>query len=315
MDSIKICKLHPDYNRLLSEISFPMEYTSKLKEYNAIPSAAEIERLVSAAAERSATNRTAEVYKTCYGCIDLTSLDTADNDRHIREFAGKTVAFEREFPDIPNVASICVYPNFVETVGLAVGDSGMRITSVAGGFPSSQTFLEVKMLEVAMAVESGADEIDIVINVGHMLEGEYEELANEVEILRREAGGDTVFKVILESGALGTPELIYKASVLSMLAGADFVKTSTGKIPVAATPDAAVAICLAIRDYHAATGRRVGFKAAGGVRTPEDAALYYTVVQDILGEEWLSPTLFRIGASSAANNIISAIEGRAVDYY
>ncbi len=292
-----------------------MEYTSKLNKYTAVPSSPEIEKILSDAEAGAKANCNADVYKLCYSCVDLTSLNTTDNDRQIREFTEKTVAFNQRFPDIPNVASICVYPNFVETVGLAAGDSGIRITSVAGGFPSSQTFLEVKMLETAMAVESGADEIDIVINVGHMLEGEYEELANEVEILRREAGEDTVFKVIIESGALQTPELIYRASVLSMLAGADFVKTSTGKIPVAATPEAAATMCTAIRDFHAITGRKVGFKAAGGVRTPEDAALYYTIVENILGNEWLSPALFRIGASSAANNLISGIVGEEIEYY
>ena len=166
-----------------------------------------------------------------------------------------------------------------------------------------------------MAVENGADEIDIVMNVGRMLTGEYDEAANEVEVIRSEMDSDIVLKVIIESGALKTPELIRKASLLSMFAGADFVKTSTGKIDVAATPEAAVVMCQAIRDYYQQTGRKVGFKAAGGVRTPEDAALYYTIVEEILGKEWLTTDLFRIGASSAANNILSAIEGKSVKYY
>ena len=162
-----------------------------------------------------------------------------------------------------------------------------------------------------MAVENGADEIDIVLNVGRMLTGEYDEAANEVEVIRSEMDGDIVLKVIIESGALKTPDLIRKASLLSMFAGADFVKTSTGKIDVAATPEAAVVI----RDYYAKTGRKVGFKAAGGVRTAEDGALYYTIVEEILGKEWLTTDLFRIGASSAANNILSAIEGREIKYF
>ncbi len=170
------------------------------------------------------------------------------------------------------------------------------------------------MLEVAMAIENGADEIDIVLNAGKMLTGAYDEAANEVEVLRTEAAG-TVLKVILETGALKTPELIRKASLLSMFAGADFIKTSTGKIEVAATPEAAVVMCHAIRDYFERTGRRVGFKAAGGVRTAADAALYYTIVEKILGPEWLTTDLFRIGASSAANNLLSAIEGREVKFY
>ena len=166
-----------------------------------------------------------------------------------------------------------------------------------------------------MAVENGADEVDIVLNVGKMLTGEYDEAANEVEVLRKEAGDETVLKVIIESGALKTPDLIRKASLLSMFAGTDFVKTSTGKIDVAATPEAAVVMCHAIKDYYEKTGRKVGFKAAGGVRTAEDAALYYTIVKEILGEEWTTTDLFRIGASSAANNIISAIEGAPVKFF
>lgn len=191
----------------------------------------------------------------------------------------------------------------------------MRITSVAGGFPAAQTFLEVKSLEVAMAVENGADEVDIVLNVGKMLKGHYDEAANEVEVLRKEAGSDVVLKVIIESGALKTPELIRKASLLSMEAGADFVKTSTGKIDVAATPEAAVVMCHAIKDYYEKTGRKVGFKAAGGVRTPQEAVLYYTIVKEILGDEWITTDLFRIGASSAANNILSAIEGKQIKFF
>jgi deoxyribose-phosphate aldolase len=256
-----------------------------------------------------------EVYKFCLSAVDLTTLTCNDSVESVTEFAKRTVTFAEKYPQIPNVASICVYPAFVETVGVAVDGTPMRITSVGGGFPASQTFLEVKMLEVAMAVENGADEVDIVLNVGKMLTEEYDEAANEVEILRSEAGEETVLKVIIESGALKTPELIRKASLLSMFAGADFVKTSTGKIDVAATPEAAVVMCHAIKDFYEKTGRKVGFKAAGGVRTAEDAALYYTIVKEILGEEWVTTDLFRIGASSAANNIISSIVGEPVKFF
>lgn len=291
-----------------------MEYLSRLKEYDVDLTQEQVDRAVAAARTGAARNMNAEVYKLCYSCIDLTSLEPTDNVGKIAEFARRTVNFGGSFPDIPNVASICVYPNFVETVGIETGDSGVRITSVAGGFPSSQTYLEVKMLEIAMAIENGADEIDIVIGVGQVLAGEWELAANDIEIMRAETDG-VVLKVIIESGALQTPELVRRASIVSMLAGADFVKTSTGKIPVAATPEAAVVMCGAIKDYHAKTGRKVGFKAAGGVRTPEDAALYYTIVEDILGSEWLTPELFRIGASSAANNLLTAITGSPVKYY
>ena len=228
--------------------------------------------------------------------------------------ARRAAEFEMDYPHLQNVASICVYPPFVETVGLNIDGTPLRITSVAGGFPSSQTFLEVKMLEVAMAIENGADEVDVVLNAGKILTGAYDEAANEIEVLREESEGATL-KVILETGALKSPELIYNASLLSMAAGADFIKTSTGKIDVSATPEAAVVMCKAIGEYYRNTGRKVGFKAAGGVRTAEDAALYYTIVKEILGEEWLTTELFRIGASSAANNILSAIEGKEIKYF
>lgn len=292
-----------------------MDYKEMLSEYTPAMSAAEVAGEVARIASLAPRNENPDVWKMCYGAIDLTSLNSTDSDRSITEFAERAVRFGLDFPHIPNVASICVYPSFVDVVGLSLGNSGISITSVGGGFPSSQTFIEVKMLEVAMAVENGADEIDIVITIGEMLERDYDRMASAIRILRDELGEDTLLKVIIESGALKTPELIRSASLLSMFAGADFVKTSTGKIDVAATPEAAVVICTAISDYYGKTGRRVGFKAAGGVRNEKDASLYYTIVEEILGPEWLTPKLFRIGASSLANNLISAIEGREVKYF
>ena len=292
-----------------------MEYANHLNEYAPAQSEAQVAEEVARMKEAARSNENAEVYKFCYSAIDLTTLSCTDSVASVTEFARKAAEFNERFPHIPNVASICIYPSFVETVGLAVDGTPMRITSVAGGFPASQTFLEVKALEVAMAIENGADEVDIVLNVGRMLTGEYDEAANEVEVIRAETDPEVVLKVIIESGALKTPELIRKASLLSMFAGADFVKPSTGKIDVAATPEAAVVMCHAIRDYYEKTGRKVGFKAAGGVRTPQDAVLYYTIVREILGEEWCTTDLFRIGASSAANNLLSAIEGHEVKYF
>ena len=255
------------------------------------------------------------MYKRCFGCIDLTSLGATDSRRSIGEFTRKAIELPRHFPQAGSVASICVYPVFVETVGLAAGDSKMAITSVSGGFPSSQTYLEVKMLETAMAIENGADEIDIVISIGEMLDGEYDLAGNEIETLRAEIGDDAILKVILESGTLSDPELIHKAATIAMEAGADFIKTSTGKNGIAATPEAAVAMCLAISQFAKKTGRKVGFKAAGGISTAESAALYYSIVEEILGEEWLTPERFRIGASSLANNLLSEIEGREIKYF
>ena len=291
-----------------------MEYATCLKDYAPAPTVEQVNAEVEKMRQLAQKNYNTDVYKFCYSSIDLTTLSCNDSAESVTAFARRCAEFYQDYPHIPNVASICVYPPFVETVGLAVDGTPMRITSVAGGFPSSQTFLEVKMLEVAMAIENGADEIDIVINVGKVLTGAYDEAANEVEVLRAESEG-AILKTILETGALKTPELIRKASLLAMEAGSDFIKTSTGKIDVAATPEAAVVMCHAIKDYYAKTGRKVGFKAAGGVRTAEDAALYYTIVEEILGEEWITTDLFRIGASSAANNILSSIEGTPIKYY
>lgn len=292
-----------------------MEYTKLLAEYGPAMSEEEVAKVVADCREKSIRNQNAEVYKLCYSTIDLTTLTERDSVQSVGEFVKKAVEFQSHYPNIPNVASICVYPLFVDVVGLGVEGTDIGVTSVAAGFPASQTYVEVKMLEVSMAVENGADEIDVVINVGQMLEGDYEPMTNEIAMLREEAGEDTIFKVIIESGALQTPELIRKASLLAMFAGADFVKTSTGKIPVAATPEAAVVMCTAIRDYYQKTGRKVGFKAAGGIRSAEEAALFYTIVEEILGKEWCSPTLWRIGASSLANGLISAIEGKEVKYF
>ena len=292
-----------------------MEYTPTLRNFGPAPTADEVSALLEKIGPQARRNCRTEVYKRCFGCIDLTSLGATDSRRSIGEFTRKAIELPRHFPQAGSVASICVYPVFVETVGLAAGDSKMAITSVSGGFPSSQTYLEVKMLETAMAIENGADEIDIVISIGEMLDGEYDLAGNEIETLRAEIGDDAILKVILESGTLSDPELIHKAATIAMEAGADFIKTSTGKNGIAATPEAAVAMCLAIRQFAEKTGRKVGFKAAGGISTAESAALYYSIVEEILGEEWLTPERFRICASSLANNLLSEIEGCEIKYF
>lgn len=291
-----------------------MEYANHLQEYAPAPTAESVAAQVASLKAAAAENGNIDIYKRCLAAVDLTTLSCSDSAESVAALARRAAEFYIDYPDLQNVASVCVYPPFVENVGLAIDGTPMRITSVAGGFPSSQTFLEVKMLEVAMAIENGADEVDIVLNVGEILAGNYDEAANEVEVLREESEGATL-KVILETGALRSPRLIYNAALLSMAAGADFIKTSTGKIDVGATPEAAVVMCQAIGEYFRKTGRRVGFKAAGGVRTKEDAVLYYTIVKELLGEEWLTPELFRIGASSLANCLLSAIEGHEVKYF
>ena len=279
-----------------------MEYSNNLKKFGAGLPAGQVDKIVAGIRPLAEKNRNTEVYKRCFGFIDLTSLNSTDSHERIERFVTKAVEFPNRFSGI-------------ETAGLVISDSKMTITSVTGGFPASQTYLEVKMLETAMAVENGADEIDVVISIGEFLNGEYDLMGNEIETLRKEIGDEITLKVILESGILAEPELIHRAAVIAMLAGADFIKTSTGKASVAATPEAAVVMCEAIRLFAAQTGRKVGFKAAGGISTPEDAALYYTIVQEILGEEWLTPERFRIGASSLANNLLSAIEGNPVHYF
>ena len=291
-----------------------MDYIKELENYAPAHTEAQVGKEVAKIKVAANRNGNVDVYKFCYSAIDLTTLSCTDSHESVRAFARKAVEFTEKYPNIPNVASICVYPPFVEDVGLEVDGTPMRITSVAGAFPAAQSFIEVKALEVAMAIENGADEIDIVLNPGLIISNHIDEAASEVELLCNEAK-DVVLKVIIESGALKTPELIRRASLVSMFAGADFVKTSTGKIDVAATPEAAFVMCHAIKDYYEKTGRKVGFKAAGGVKTPEDAALYYTIVEEVLGKEWLTTDLFRIGASSAANNLISAIVDKPTKYF
>ncbi len=265
----------------------------------------------------AARNEREEVYATCLAAVDLTTLTPCDTEASASALAQRAMAFYAEYPTLKNVASICVYPPFVESVGLVVDGSPMRITSVAGGFPASQTFMEVKALEVAMAIESGADEIDVVISVGKVLAGEYDEAKGELELLRQECGEEdgATLKVILETGELKSVEKIYDASVIAIEAGADFIKTSTGKSAVSATPEAVLVMCHAIKDHFDKCGEMVGIKVAGGVRTPQDAALYYTIIEEVLGEAWLTPEYFRIGASSAANALLSAILGREVSHF
>lgn len=292
-----------------------MEYAEILKKYGTKPDEGGIAAIVEKARELTGKNMSAEILKRCFSCIDLTSLDSSDSQESITALVQKVMEQGAEFPGVPDVAAVCVYPSFVETVGIGLGDSDIRIACVAGGFPSAQTFLEVKMLEAAMAVENGADEVDVVMNVGEVLSGEFDKAGSEIGIIREEIGEDVVLKVIIESGLLRERDTIRLAAETAIAAGADFVKTSTGKSSPMATPEAAVVICMAIRDHYDNTGKKVGFKAAGGIRTAQDAALYYSIVEIILGEEWLCPELFRIGASSAANNLLSAITGSEVGYY
>lgn len=283
--------------------------------FGQVPSGETVKNLLTEITPKIQDNLTDSVYRRCFECLDITSLNTTDSADSITKFTRKVVDFPKHYPGIGNVASVCVYPNFVETAGLEIGNSYIPIASVAGGFPTSQTFLEVKMLEAAMAVEQGADEIDTVINLGEIMAGEYDVAGSEIALLRGEIGDGVSLKVILESGLLKNVGEVYKASVTAMRAGADFIKTSTGKSPVGATPEAAVCMCLAIKDFYKKTGTKVGFKASGGIRSAEEAATYYTIVENILGEEWLNPLLFRIGAAALANELLAAITGNEDKYF
>jgi len=246
--------------------------------------------------------------------IDLTSLNTADNKSQILHLTGKVNSFSGRFSNIPNVAAICVFPNFVPVVKEKLTVKNVKIASVAGAFPTSQTFRSIKVSECKMAVEAGADEIDIVMPVGSFLGNDFEMVADEIREIK-EAIGEKHLKVIVESGLLGNNEQIFKASMIAMDAGADFIKTSTGKTSVSATPEAAFIMCRAIMDFYTETGIKVGFKAAGGIVTTSDALTYYHIIRSCLGEDWLSKKLFRIGASRLANNILADISGSKSEYF
>jgi deoxyribose-phosphate aldolase len=246
--------------------------------------------------------------------IDLTSLNTTDNKSNIIHLTGRVNSFQSRFTNIPNVAAICVFPNFVSVVKEKLTAKNVQIASVAGAFPTSQTFRSIKLAECKMAVDAGADEIDIVIPVGAFLGNDYEMVADEIREIKG-AIGDKLLKVIVESGLLSDHELIFKASMIAMDAGADFIKTSTGKTNISATPETAFVMCRAVSDFYSETGIKVGFKAAGGISNPHDALNYYQIVNHCLGTEWLNNKLFRIGASRLANNILSEIAGERHEHF
>jgi deoxyribose-phosphate aldolase len=246
------------------------------------------------------------VLKQLLSLIDLTSLNTTDGENKIKNLVSAVNNFTNNYNDCPNVAAICVYPNFVSLVKENLKCNDVKIAAVAGGFPSSQTFLSIKLSEANLAVSKGADEVDVVISVGKFLEKNYEEVATEISLLKA-ACGKAHIKVIIESGALPDEEAIYTASMLSMEAGADFIKTSTGKLEPAATYEAVFIMTNAIKEYYQKTGKKIGIKPAGGITTIKQALVYYSIVKNILGEEWLNNKYFRIGASRLANNILSKI--------
>ena len=258
-------------------------------------------------------NNNVEVWKQCLHSIDLTTLNGEDTTEKVEKMAQAVNEFEDHFPEIPNVAAMCVYPALVQTAADTLTEP-IGIAAVAAGFPASQTFVEIKVAESAMAVAAGATEIDIVISIGKFLEGNYQEVFDEISEVKA-AIQDAHLKVILETGALKTAENIYKASIIAMAAGADFIKTSTGKVPVNATPEATYVMCQAIKNWKEKTGTKVCYKPAGGVSTTDEAVQHYTLVKEILGEDWLNNESFRFGASRLANNLLTSITGNEVKYF
>ena len=264
----------------------------------------------------------ADVLTRCLSLMDITTLQTQDTPSSVRKLVSKVNAFAKDYPSYPLPASICVYPNFASVVRDALQVPGVHVTTVAGCFPSSQSFLEVKARECELAVQGGADEIDIVLDLQAFLDGDEETARTEIRTMRAAVdaaaaacGRKVVFKVILETGLLVSHERIAAAAFLAMEEGADFIKTSTGKVSVNATPVAAYVMCECIRLFEQRTGRKVGFKAAGGISTAKDAVCYYSIVKTVLGEEWLCKDLFRFGVSRLANALMSAIEQKTVTYF
>lgn len=265
-------------------------------------------------ADKSSEYASPEVYSFLFSSIDLTTLSTDDSVKSVSSFTQRVNDFDNDYPQFKNVAAICVYSNFAEVVKMNLDVPGVSIAVVAGCFPSSQTFTAVKVADVALACEAGANEVDIVFPVGMYRDGNYEDLCDEIIELKHTAKGAKL-KVILETGALKTAKSIREASVLSLYSEADFLKTSTGKIYPGASLEAAYVMCSCIKEYYEKTGRKVGFKASGGIRTAEDALKYYAIVKEVLGDEWLNHDLFRIGASSLANALLAKMTGEDVKYF
>lgn len=295
-----------------------MNYSEK---YGYTPDRDAIGRSIEMIAANMENIATEQVYKDCFSMMDLTTLKTDDTPASVTKLVEKVNAFHNTFPEWPYPASVCVFSNFASTVK-EVRKGDFNITVVSACFPSSQSFLEVKLREVEMAVEQGADEVDIVLALNAFLAGDYESAAEEIRQVRRvidetagKQGRKVHLKVILETGLLKTPENIAEASFLAMEAGADFIKTSTGKVDINATPQSAYVMCECIAKYYSATGKKIGFKPAGGISSAADALCYYSIVASLLGKEWLNKELFRFGVSRVANSILSAVEQKTVSYF
>lgn len=291
------------------------KYEEALSKYNVDLNDEEIaEKVRRIIAEKVPENDRVEVKKFLMGSVELTTLKTTDSDESVLAFTEKVNQFEDAYPELPHVATICVYPCFAKIVSESLEVEGVEVACVSGSFPSSQARIEVKIAETALAVQDGATEIDIVMPVGKFLSGDYESVCDDISELKQ-ACGDAPMKVILETGDLKTASNIKKASILSMYAGADYIKTSTGKEKISATPEAAYVMCQAIKEYYDETGIQIGFKPAGGLNTVSDALIYYTIVKEVLGEKWLTNKWLRLGTSRLANLLLSEIIGKETKFF
>ena len=291
------------------------KYEQALRKYNLDLNDEEVKEAVAKIiAEKVPENDTPEVKRFLMGSVELTSLNTTDSEESILRFTERVNDFEATYPDLPHVATICVYPCFAQIVSQSLEVEGVEVACVSGSFPSSQALIEVKIAETALAIKDGATEIDIVMSVGKFLSGDYETLCDEIAELKAVCG-ERKMKVILETGCLKTASNIKKASLLAMYAGADYIKTSTGKLEPAATPEAAYVMCQAIKEYYDETGIQIGFKPAGGMHTVHDAIVYYTIVKEVLGERWLTNQWLRLGTSRLANLLLSEVTGQDVKFF
>ena len=291
------------------------KYERMLAEYNTNIKDDEVKQAVTTIIENKvAENNTLEVKKFLMGSVELTTLKTTDSDESVLKFTERVNEFEQTYPDLPHVATICVYPCFAEIVSQSLEVEGVELACVSGSFPSSQALIEVKVAETALAIKDGATEIDMVMSVGKYLSGDYETVCDEIAELKAICG-DKMLKVILETGLLPSCADIKIASLLAIYAGADYIKTSTGKENPAATPEAAYVMCQAIKEYYEKTGIRIGFKPAGGINTVHDALVYYTIVKEVLGEEWLTNKYLRLGTSRLANLLLSEVLGEETKFF
>lgn len=294
----------------------PSKYEEALAKYNTNIDDQEVRDAVrKIIAEKVPENDNMDVKRFLFGSIELTTLKTTDSDTSVLAFTERVNDFDNEYPDLPHVATICVYPCFAKTVAESLEVDGVEIACVSGSFPSSQARIEVKVAETSLAVADGATEIDIVMPVGKFLSGDYEGVCDDIAELKAACGEDVAMKVILETGALKTASNIKKASILSMYAGADYIKTSTGKLEPAATPEAAYVMCQAIKEYYDKTGIQIGFKPAGGINSVMDALIYYTIVKEVLGEKWLTNKWLRLGTSRLANMLLSELRGEQIKFF